>query len=138
MSSNKTRPERTDAELHYNTEKARFSRRNSVQTHIEYGEIAEIDYNNCKVKVKRLKNNRLIQIDKKNFNWLLTPITEIHMKYGPLVPGMPCLIHWEGSQDSEPGLNVAIQILGNKEDRLDKQTYGTNNISIGFNAGKLA
>jgi hypothetical protein len=138
METNRTRAERTDFELQSNTEKAKFFRGNSVQTHIEYGEIAEIDYTTCKVKVRRLKDNKLIKIDKDNFSWLLTPITECHALYGPLVPGMPCLIHWEGLQDGEPGENVAIQILGNKDYRLDKQNYGTNSIRIGFNAGKIA
>ena len=132
-----TRPERTDKELAKSAQQARNNRRNSVQTHIEYGEIAEVDYNTCRVKVKRRTTGKLIKIGKDNFNWLLTPITEIHMLYGPLVPGMKCRIHWEGPPGSEPGNNVAIDILGNKVDRLDRQDYKSNDIEMGFNAGKV-
>ena len=138
MSTNKTRPERTDMELAFNSETNKSSRRNSVQAFIEYGEIDEIDYNNSRVKVKRFKNNQLIQVDKDRYNWLITPMTEIHALYGPLAPGMPCKIHWEGFMDGEPGLNVSIEILGNKEDNLTKQTFGMNSIAIGFNAGKIS
>jgi len=131
MPTSHTRPERTDAKVSAQGKEARLNRRNSVQTHIEYGIITEVDYETCKVKVLRITTGKEIANGKDNFHWLLNPITEIHMVHGPLVSGMKCLIHWEGPPGTDPGKNIAISILGNQADRLDEKSYTSNDVAIG-------
>ena len=127
----KFRAEKTDKETQINNRNSNNNKRNAMQTHIEYGIITEVDYNTCKLKVERLTSGKELKNGKNNFHWLLTPINEIHMLYGPLVPGMKCRIHWEGVAGSEPGNNVAVDILGNKVDRLDNKDYKANELKVG-------
>ena len=126
-----TRAARTDVDLSMQGKAARLNRRNSVQTHIEYGMITEVDYETCKVKVMRLTTGKELVNGEGNFHWLLNPITEIHMLYGPLMPGMKCRIHWEGPPGSEPGKNIAVEVLGSTTDRLDEKEYASNTIAVG-------
>ena len=126
-----TRPARTDSDISTQNKEARLNRRNSVQTHIEYGIVTDVDYETCKVKVMRINTGDELVNGEDNFHWLLNPITEIHMLYGPLMPGMKCRIHWDGAAGSTPGKNVAIEILGNRSDRLDEKKYNSNTMQVG-------
>lgn len=126
-----TRPNRTDSDVNNQGKEARSNRGNSVQTHVEYGMITDVNYENCKVKVLRLTTGKELSNGEDNYHWLLNPITEIHMLYGPLMPGMKCRIHWEGRPGSEPGKNVAVEILGSTSDRLDEKLYSTNALDVG-------
>ncbi len=126
-----TRPNRTDADVSNQSKDARSSRGRTIQTHIEYGIITDVNYENCKVKVMRLSTGEELINGKDNFHWLLNPITEIHMLYGPLMPGMKCRIHWEGKPGSGPGKNVTVEILGSTSDRLDEKKYLANTLDVG-------
>ena len=128
---------RTEGDLRVNAEKAKYNRRNSIETHIGYGTIEKVDYNTCKVQVRMyiegkpegelLRNGE----DDNFYHYLLNPISEIHMLHRPLVPGMKCRIHWEGPSGSMPTNKIAIDLLRNKTQSLDKQDYGFNEIETG-------
>ncbi len=93
-----TKASRTDVDVSNQSKDSRLNKGNSVQTHIEYGIITDVNYENCKVKVLRFTTGKELINGKDNYHLLLNPITEIHMLYGPLMPGMKCRIQWEELQ----------------------------------------
>ena len=102
--------------------------------HIEYGKILEVDLRNSRVRVERQNGQELrgATIDGKpnsRFFPLLTPMTTIHMLYGPLVKDLRVRIHWIGNIAPE-GL-VVVDIITN-EGTLASQDFSMVEMDRGF------
>ena len=103
-----TRPTRNRTVQDYRDEATRRESTvdRSVESHIEYGKILEVDLKNCRVKVEK-QDGKVLEgatIDGKprsRFFPLLTPLSEIHLKCGPLVPGLRVSYHWRGKLSPE-------------------------------------
>ena len=130
-----TRPTRNRTVQDYRDEATRRESTvdRSVESHIEYGKILEVDLKNCRVKVEK-QDGKVLEgatIDGKprsRFFPLLTPLSEIHLKCGPLVPGLRVSYHWRGKLSPES--LVVVNVIGNNN--LTSQDYHLPEIERGF------
>ena len=106
------------------------------QHHIEYGTIEEVDNKTCRVKVRKLDGTLLKaptsseggQEDKFP---LLTPLTEIHLRYGQLREGLKVRIHWIGKD--KPEAKVYVEVINDNQNILS-QDFALPDIERGFGA----
>ena len=82
---------------------------------------------------EELKGTNLEGEKDSKFFPLLTPLTTIHLLYGPLVPGLRVKIHWIGKID--PKSLVVVEIVSNKN--LNRQDFNIPELERGFGPGSL-
>jgi len=106
------------------------------QHHIEYGTIEEVDNATCRVKVRKLDGTLLKapvssgQGEEDKFP-LLTPLTEIHFRYGQLREGLKVRIHWIGQE--RPEAKVYVEVINDNQSILS-QDFALPDLERGFGA----
>jgi len=125
---------RTVEELKNTSTERALSIDKTTTHHIEYGKIIGVDFETSRVRVERQNGQELrgATIDGKpsqRFFPLLTPMTTIHMLYGPLIEGLKVRIHWIGNL--EPESLIVVDIITN-ESSLVSQDYKNVDLARGF------
>jgi len=92
---------------------------NDEQLKIDYGSIAEVDYETSHVRINRLTRGQVqkrIGESKENKDgiWIpiLQPLPVIHASFGSLRPGLTVRIFWRGKND--PGSDAIAEVISEK------------------------
>ena len=99
------------------------------QDRIGYGIISKVNQDTSQVKVKMLNADGQDGEELAGgFLPLLTPLSDIHMRFGALREGLVCRLYWKGKLRPRTPL---VEIIGDEDHSLLKKTATTNQINIG-------
>jgi hypothetical protein len=99
------------------------------QDRIGYGIISKVNHDSSQVKIRLLNSDGQPGEELTGgFLPLLTPLSDIHLRYGALREGLVCRIFWKGKLRPKTPL---VEIIGEEDHSLLKKKAASNQVDIG-------
>jgi len=97
---------------------------------ISYGVISNINFDTSQVKVKFLTSDGIVDDSSETNSYfpLLSPIEDIHLKYGAIRIGLTVRVFWRGKLKPTQGY---VEVIGDENFKFLSKQPLTNDVDVG-------